>query len=572
MATKTTRELLSGYADDVKQAMQTWQVPGCAIGIVQQGKTIFAKGFGRRDVQNKSPVTPDTIFAIGSCTKAFTCAALGILADEGKLDWDKPVREYMPDFRMFDPVATEHMTARDLVTHRSGLPRHDMLWYGSSLSRSEMFARLRHLEPSKDIRAVFQYNNLMYLAAGMLIERIAGMSWEEFMQARLLTPLGMTRTNLSVTTSQTLDDFAKPYHKHKNDITEVPFHNIDAIGPAGAINSSINDLTQWLKLNLNKGKRGDAQVISEAMLNDIFAPHMVMAGAPASDPEIGQSAYSLGWMVTAYRGHVMLQHGGGIDGFISLVTLMPNDGVGIVALTNLDASPLTSYITFNALDRLLKLKPAPWMKRMQENEAKMKAAAAEAEAKKASPKHTSPIRTLEEYAGEYEHAGYGRARLSVEAEQLHLHYNSFDVPLTHVKGDAFEGNLEMLDLYFKFAFGSDLEGNINTVSLVMDPSIKPIVFSRIAGEALRDKTVLEKLAGKYDLMGTPVNVALQGEDRLVATIPGQPRYTLVPAADHRFNLKELAGFSVEFTLDEAGAVQGIIFHQPNGDFAGKRIV
>src|SRR6187397_1421416 len=140
MTTKTTREMLNGFANDVKQAMQVWQVPGCAIGIVQDGRTVLAKGFGRRNIQDKLPVTTDTVFAIGSCTKAFTCTALGILADEGKLDWDKPVRDYMPDFRVFDPVATERMTARDLVTHRSGLPRHDMLWYGSSLSRNELFA------------------------------------------------------------------------------------------------------------------------------------------------------------------------------------------------------------------------------------------------------------------------------------------------------------------------------------------------------------------------------------------------------------------------------------------------
>lgn len=568
MTSKTARELLSGYADDVRQAMQDWQVPGCAIGILQGNKTVFAKGLGRRDVSDKLPVTPDTIFAIGSCTKAFTCAALGILADEGKLDWDKPVREYMPDFRVFDSMATERMTARDLVTHRSGLPRHDMLWYGSSLSRSELFSRLRHLEPSKDFRAAWQYNNLMYLAAGVLIERISGATWEDFIQQRLLTPLGMARSNMSVTTSQTLDDFAKPYHKHKDDVIEVPFRNIDAVGPAGSINSSVNDMLHWLKLNLNKGRHGKAQLIAEATLADIHTPYTVIAGASSEDPEIGQQTYGLGWMVASYRGHVMLQHGGGIDGFASLVTLMPNENIGIVVLTNQDGSPVPTIATFDALDRLLKLKPARWNKRFLARRTKQKKA--EAEAKKAPAESPGLIRPIEDYAGNYEHAGYGRLHIRAEDGQLHLRYNGFDVALTHHRGDAFEGTLELMELFFKAAFGSDFDGSIHSLLLSMDPATKPVLFMRVAAVTL-DRSTLEKLAGQYDIAGMKVTIALQGDDTLVSIVPGQPRYTLVPVDDTRFNLKDLAGYSAEFTLDDAGMAQSITFHQPNGDFAGKRV-
>lgn len=569
MATKTPRELLSGFRDDVQQALQDWQVPGCAIGIAQGNKTVLAKGFGRRDMQGKLPVTPDTVFAIGSCTKAFTCVALGMLADEGKLDWDKPVRDYLPDFRVFDSVAAERMTARDLVTHRSGLPRHDMLWYGSPLSRGDLFARLRHLEPSKDFRAAFQYNNLMYMAAGVLLERIAGVPWEDFIQQRILTPLGMTRSNISVTASQAMDDVAKPYHKRKDDVIEVPFRNIDAVGPAGAINSSINDMLHWVKLNLNKGKHGDAVIVSEATLNDAHAPHMAIANAGVDDPEIGQEAYGLGWAVTSYRGRVMLQHGGGIDGFTSLVTLLPRDNIGVVVLANADESPVPTLATFDALDRLLTLKPVRWNKRFLDRRAKRRQAEAQAKKDEKTGEPPAAIRPLEEYAGDYTHPAYGRVRITASNGQLHLHYNGFDVPLSVIKGDAFAGEMEMLEMKMKLAFGSDFDGHISTFALMLEPGIKPITFTR-AG-ALQNKATLEKFAGQYDLSGMKVTIALQGDDALVAIVPGQPRYPLVASGEARFNLKDMAGYSVSFTLDEAGVAQTITFHQPEGDFAGQRV-
>jgi CubicO group peptidase (beta-lactamase class C family) len=571
MGIKTTRELLSGYAGDVQQAMQDWQVPGCAIGIVKDGKTIFAKGLGRRDVQNKLPVTPDTVFAIGSCTKAFTCVALGMLADEGKLDWDKPVREYMPDFRVFDPVATERMTARDLVTHRSGLPRHDSMWYGSPLSRSELFARLRHLEPSKDFRAVFQYNNLMYMAAGMLLERVAGTTWEDFMQARLLTPLGMARSNVSVSALQALDDVAKPYHKRKDDVIEVPHRNIDAIGPAGAINSSINDMLRWVKLNLNRGRHGDAHLIADATLKDIHAPHMAIMEAGIENPEIGQATYGLGWIVSSYRGHDMLQHGGGIDGFTSLVTLLLRDGIGIVVLTNQDESPVPTIATFDALDRLLKLKPARWNKRYLKLRAQRKQAEAQQKKEEKPIEAPVPIRLLEDYAGDFAHAGYGCMNITASEERLHLHYNGFDVPLSIVKGDAFAGKLEMHDLHLRLAFSSDFGGNINTFVLLLEPDTKPITFVRVPASINMDKAVLEKFAGQYDLSGMIATIALQGEEGLVAILTGQPRYSLIPVEAARFNLKDMPGYSVSFTLDDAGVAQTITFHQPEGNFTGKRV-
>jgi len=199
----TAQEALKDFEEVVTDAMKKFDVPGMAIAIVKYNDVVYSKGFGYRDVEKQLPVTPDTLFAIGSSTKAFTTFVLGTLVDEGKIEWDKPVRNYIPWFKLYDTGASERMTPRDLVTHRSGLPRHDLVWYNNyDASRKWLVERLPYLEPSADLREKFQYNNLMFLTAGYLTEVVTGKTWEEAVRERILLPLSMTRTNFSVADSQ----------------------------------------------------------------------------------------------------------------------------------------------------------------------------------------------------------------------------------------------------------------------------------------------------------------------------------------------------------------------------------
>src|SRR5579885_1593422 len=188
---------LEGIEDFVRRMLEEWKVQGCAVAIIKDGEILLSQGFGLRNTAEGLEVTPETLFPIASCTKAFTATSVALLADEGKLDWDTPVRKYLPSFRLFDSFATERMTPRDLVTHRSGLPRHDLMWYHSTRSRQELFDRLQYLEPSKDFRSLWQYQNLMYMTAGYLAGEVAGQSWEDLVQKRLFDPLGMTSSNFS---------------------------------------------------------------------------------------------------------------------------------------------------------------------------------------------------------------------------------------------------------------------------------------------------------------------------------------------------------------------------------------
>ena len=240
---------LAGYDSFVNQALKDWEVPGIAIAIVKNGEVILAEGFGMRDVAGKLPVTRDTLFAIGSCTKAFTTFVMGTLVDEGKLDWDKPVRAFAPEILLQDRDARDLITPRDLVTHRSGLPRHDLVWYNATLSRQEIVRRLPYLEPSEPIRSKFQYNNIMFMTAGYLVDSLAGMPWEEAVRKRIFEPLEMKSANFSVKDSQKSADFAKPYDNRDDLVVLIPFRDITNTGPAGSINSSVKDMARWLIVN-----------------------------------------------------------------------------------------------------------------------------------------------------------------------------------------------------------------------------------------------------------------------------------------------------------------------------------
>jgi len=568
-------EALQGLDEFVAATMKDWKVPGVAVAVVKDGQVIYSRGHGYRDLEQQWPVTPRTLFAIGSITKSFTVTALGMLADEGKLDWDKPVREYLPEFRLSDPVAGERMTPRDLVTHRSGLPRHDALWYNSTFTRRELVERLRYLEPSRDFRTTYQYNNLMFLTAGYLAGRLAGTSWEDLVRARIFAPLGMTGSNFSVTDSQQSPDFAQPYTTVKEEVKKIPFRGIDEMAPAGSINSNIEDMTRYLLFHLNQGKAGDRQLLSANNAQQMQSPQMVIPGA-LRYPELGHSAYGMAFVVSSYRGHKLVQHGGAIDGFIALLSFLPQDNVGVVVLTNSTARPPTSIITYQVFDRLLGMAPVDWNARFLEDRKKSEESEEEAKKKGYTPRKegTQPSHPLADYAGDYEHPGYGILRIEVADDKkgLKFTYNRMTSPLRHFHYDVFEVPENPLDPFEKgkVQFLMSVNGDIDRVLVPLEPNVKEIVFTRRAEEKMRQRSFLEPLTGDYLLGAVTVSVTLKGEDTLILTVPGQPPYELAPARGLTFDLKSLTGFSVEFKKDAAGVVTEVVFYQPNGTFVAKR--
>lgn len=476
---------MEGLREFINQAMQEWKIPGLAIAIVKDSEIIFCEGFGKRDIEQNLTVTPKTLFAIGSCTKSFTTMAMGILGDRGKLDWDKPVRNYLPTFKLYDSYATEHITLRDLVTHRSGLPRHDVMWYRSPLTRKELIERLQYLEPTHELRSVFQYQNLMYMTAGYLVGEIAQSSWEEFVQQEILNPLEMRDSNFSVDQSQTSDNFALTYTEKDDKIEKIPFCNVDACGPAGSINSNVVDMANWMILHLNQGKYGDKQIISASNLSQMHYPQIVI-GEPLEYDELFYYFYGFGWFVSTYRGHHFVQHSGNIDGFSARVTLLPQDKIGVVVLTNLDKHPVIHTVSYYVCDRLLSLEEVPWNERMKKKYAQDKQANAKAKEQIASARKTDtqPSHPLEDYTGDFEHPAYGILTVAINDNHLTATLNSIIYKLEHYHYDIFLES-EVLDEPQLISFLTDTKGNITRLTIPLEATGKEIVFTRLPESSSR---------------------------------------------------------------------------------------
>lgn len=566
---------LEGLDDLAAQAMKEWKVPGVALAVVQDGKVIYAKGYGYRDLENKLPVTTATLFPIGSITKSFTALTFGILKNEGKVDWDQPVRTYLPEFQMYDPVASEQATPRDLFSHRTGLPRHDLVWYSSDFSREDLVSRLRYLKPNKGFRGAYQYNNLTVMTMGYLEGKVSGLGWEGAIREKIFAPLGMSHSDLSVSDLEKTADHALPYGLKKDVVTRVPFHNIDAIGPAGSINSSVTDMSHYLIFQLGDGKCDGKPIVAESDLREMHSPQTAIPDPPPafSMSGLGHLSYGLAWVVTAYRGHNLVWHNGGIDGFYALLSMLPDDHMGVVVLTNLPQGQTPEVLAYNVYDRLLGLDPLPWFDRFKDLEAKGKKQEEEAKKNKPTDRKTGthPSHRLADYAGEYQNPGYGIVKVALKGDALELSLDSLrPFPVEHYHYDLFQvpEDSDSVAAGEKFQFEMNKKGDIDRIAAALEPALgEDIIFTRAPEKIPTD--VLQKLAGDYLLGPQTVTFAVTG-GVLRLTVPGQPVYEVIPRKELSFDVKGLPGFSVDFQMDASGKVAEAVFNQPNGVFHAKR--
>jgi CubicO group peptidase (beta-lactamase class C family) len=424
----------TGLSDDfaplVRRLMARDQVPGVAVGVVERGHLVFAQGFGFRDLDKHLPVTPDTLFPLGSCSKAFTATAIALLADEGKIRLDAPVRTYLRDFALRDPVASATLTTRDLLTHKSGLPRHDLFWYQAPFSRDELYGRLRFLEPSGPPRAQWRYNSLMYVVAGRIVEKVSGESWESFVASRLLVPLDMRRTLLSAEAMEADSNHASPYTIREGRVQKMPMlMGLSAIAPAGAVQTSVRDLARWLTFQATR----TPGLLDERTWRELHRPQAEM---PESDqPEVRHRSYALGWIHETYRGHSLVTHNGSIDGFVVHLGFLPETGQGLIVLMNRDfATEALMAIAYSAYDRLLGLAPLDWEKKLEETPA-------------ASPtvRETALDFPIEEVVGSYEHPAYGTLTIRAEGERLVMKFRRLRFTLAYQGARRFLGREPIAD-------------------------------------------------------------------------------------------------------------------------------
>jgi CubicO group peptidase (beta-lactamase class C family) len=457
----------------VEDALKAWQVPGASLAIVQGDKVVHLKGYGVKEQGKNDPVTPDTLFAIGSTSKAFTTAAMAMLVDEGRMNWDDPVRKHVEFFRLSDPLASEQVTLRDIITHRTGLARHDLLWYRSPWSREEVIRRIGSVQLTRPFRSVWQYQNIMYVTAGYAVGEASKSSWEEFVQKRIFDPLGMSGANFSATIAEKAPDRASPHVKGGDGrVTVIPWFNLDNAGPAGSINAGARDMSKWVRFQLGDGTFEGKRLVSAANMAEMHTPQMIVPVDEAAYPHTNMMGYGMAWFIHDYHGQLMIAHTGGIDGFRARVVLLPKQQLGIVILTNssVGTSSASMHVaaTNSIVDLLLGLPKTDWNARYGEQvkviEAQAASFAQRLEARR--QKGTRPSRELASYAGTYEDAAYGKVNVAVEGASLVLQWSSFKAKLEHFHYDTFMAKDQSPIGDEMVVFSLDAGGQVERVTLL----------------------------------------------------------------------------------------------------------
>jgi CubicO group peptidase (beta-lactamase class C family) len=448
-------------------ALRAWNAPGIAVAIVRDNQVLLAKGYGVKERGKPDPVTPRTVFAIGSATKAFTTAAMAMLVDEGKMSWDDPVRKHVDFFRLSDPLASEQVTLRDLASHRTGLSRNDMLWYASPWSQEEILRRIGFVKLTRPFRSAWQYQNIMFSAAGYAVGKASGGTWQDFIQRRIFEPLGMTSASVTIAPAEGAPDHASPHRKDPNhSLAVIPWRNLDNIAPAGAINASVEDLEPWVRLHLSDGVLNGKRLISEHNMAEMHTPQTAMRPEDAGrnwNPDTVQSSYGLGWFIHDYRGLHLVSHGGAIDGFRANITLLPREKLGIIVLSNLDQDNLPEALRWSILD-LLHGFPAHDWNAMLIHQAEEEAQAGRSAAKERAAGRvagTKPSHAIAAYAGTYHDAGYGDVQITVDNGALVLAWSSFHAPLEHYHYDTFDartGRLSGSQVVFRMSASGEISG------------------------------------------------------------------------------------------------------------------
>jgi CubicO group peptidase (beta-lactamase class C family) len=564
---------LAGLDAYMQQVVKDWNVPGIGVGVVHKDKLVFAKGYGYRDYQRKLPFTPGTTAPIASNTKLFTAVAAGFLVDEGKLDWDKPIRQFVPSIEFFNDDLNRTVTMRDMLSHRTGITRHDMIWYKSDFTQKELFERLKYLEPAQPARSAFLYNNMMYSGAGYAIELLAGKSWERVVRERILEPLGMTNTTFTIADMLKTPEPGVPFTERRDntELYSIPYYS-DAIGvaPAGAINSNILDMSKWLIALMNDGKLNGRQVIPRAIIRQTLAPAIALPNIGMEVRGWGEmlnSHYGMGRWTTSYRGHLLAYHGGDLPGFHSQVSTMPYDSIGVIVMViGNHAAPLYNVVSYNVYERLLGLSLTPWSERQNTIRLKNKATNQQARTKAGSGRvaNTRPSHATDDYVGEFEHPAYGVLSISKRDTSLNFDFHKIRLPLRHFHYDRFDTPDDEQDGMWSVNFLTNPQGEIDRAEMSLDESAA--IFVRRVPVVLSAATTLRQYVGTYETpSGAKFDVIIRPNGTLALQYASGAFQDLIPWRAHRFRIKEYPDMVFEFLLTN-GRVTELKQSDPAGEY------
>jgi len=563
---------LQGFDAYMAQVLKDWNVPGIGVGVVVKSKLVFAKGYGYRDYGKKIPYTPTTTQPIASNTKLFTAVAAGLLVEEGKLDWDKPIRQFVPSVQFYNDDLNRTVTVRDMLSHRSGITRHDLIWYKSDFTQKELFERLKYLEPSENPRSVFLYNNMMYSGTGYAIELLSGKPWETVVRDRILTPLGMSSTTFTIADMLKTPEPGVPFTERRDnaELYAIPYYS-DAIGvaPAGAINSNIVDMSKWLIALMNDGKLDGKQIIPSNVIKQTLAPAIALPNTGLEVRgwgEIINSYYGMGRWTASYRGHFLAYHGGDLPGFHSQVSLMPYDSIGVIVFViGNHAAPLYNVVSYNVYERLLGMSLTPWSERQNTIRLKNKEAdkAARTKAGAGRVANTRPSHAIADYLGEFGHPAYGVLTISKADTSLTFDFHKITLPLSHFHYDRFDTPDDEEDGKWSVNFLTNPQGEIDKAELSLDEAA--VAFTRRVPAALSSVATLRQYQGTYETpTGSKFDVVLRPDGTLAIQFAGRFQ-DLIPWQPNRFRIKEFADVVFEFVLTN-GRVTELRQTDPAGEY------
>lgn len=568
-------ESLNGFDEYMEKVMTDWNEPGAGVAIIYKNELVYAKGFGYRDYGNKLPVTKNTLFPIASNTKLLTAIAAGMLVEEGTLDWDKPIKESVPEIEFYNELLNSQVSLRDMLGHKTGISRHDMIWFKSDFTRKELFDRVKYLEPAIPLRQDFIYNNLMYAAVGYAIELRTGKTWEEFLQEKIFAPLEMNQTVFSIADMQKSSDYAVPYNE-KRDTTslyKLPLEEMAlAAGPAGSVVSNLEDLSHWVIALMNGGFYKNEEAIAESIIDETMKPGIAFRNSELEEKgykEYLNSVYSMGRIMEIYKGNVLTKHGGNLPGFHSQIAILPFDSIGIITYSIGDQGiSLSDIIMYNLVDRLLGLEQTDWHGRRLADHLEFEAVSKTGRSLVGFDKieGTTPTHPIENYIGEFTNEVYGDFLISQKEDDLFFEFRKKVLPLTHYHYNRFDTADDQDFGKWSINFDISPQGEIRTAVMSIDE--KQVSFQKKLDASLSNPEILNQYVGTYEIPGQELEVKLKGGNLSLSI--GSQGFVLVPYKKKIFKVKDFDDLQIEF-VQEGDEVRSLKYKAPEGVFECARI-
>jgi len=566
---------LEGFDDYMAKVLKDWNGPGIGVGIVVGDKLVFAKGYGYRDYGDKLPFTPGTVCPIASNTKLFTAIAAGMLVEDGKLTWDKPVKESVPSIRFYNDQLNNTVTLRDMLSHRTGITRHDTIWYKSDFTRPQLFEKLRYLEPQEPLRETFLYNNLMFAAVGYMIQLQSGKTWEQFVRERIFEPLNMQSTAFSIADMVKQPEHGVGYTERRDsfELYKIPYYeDIAGVAPCGAIVSNIENVSHWLIALMNNGVYQGKQVLPPRVLKETMTPAIALPNTGAEQLGFWEqlnAAYGMGRETAIYRGHLMTFHGGDLPGFHTQISFMPREHIGVIVFViGNHTAPLYNYVSYNVYERLLGMDQTPWIKRGLDIRLKSKEAGKQARAKAGGDQvpNTKPSHPLPDYVGAYSNPAYGVMNIGLKDNELQFDFHKIKMPMMHYHYDRFDTPDDEENGKWSVNFRTNPQGDVEQAMMSLDEA--EAVFTRVPEKL--DPKVLESLAGTYlTPIGTKITVTYKENGDLTIAPPGGTPQPLTQVKGLRFRAPQFSDVSFEFVI-ENGVVKAFKQRSPEGEFSFPR--